>query len=86
MLHEAVENTTDSNLNSSLALLLLINQEEDLTITSRTRSYANHPQIMFKHLGTEDLSNSDYEQHTDTSSFSDGNESDDGTFANTFEN
>ncbi|RGB42531.1 hypothetical protein C1646_750862 [Rhizophagus diaphanus] len=34
MLHEAVENTTDLNLNSGLASLLLINQEEDLTITS----------------------------------------------------
>ncbi|UZN99383.1 uncharacterized protein OCT59_000660 [Rhizophagus irregularis] len=41
---------------------------------------------MLEHLGTEDLSNSDYEQHTDTSSSSDGNESDDGTFADTFEN
>ncbi|EXX77589.1 uncharacterized protein OCT59_021433 [Rhizophagus irregularis] len=114
MLHEAAENTTDSNLNSSLASLLLINQEEDSTITSleenlinedilifplneeilvitpfeedlttiplnekdnsttseynkneyiflprnRTRSYANHSQIMLKHSGTEDLSNS----------------------------
>ncbi|GET51492.1 hypothetical protein GLOIN_2v1792112 [Rhizophagus irregularis DAOM 181602=DAOM 197198] len=142
MLHEAAENTTDSNLNSGLASLLLINQEEDSTITSleenpinedilipplneeisvitpleedlttiplnekdnsttpeyneneyiflprsRTRSYANRPQIMLEHLGTEDLSNSDYEQHTDTSSSSDGNESDDGTFADTFEN
>ncbi|GET64913.1 uncharacterized protein LOC114460739 [Rhizophagus irregularis DAOM 181602=DAOM 197198] len=141
MLHEAAENTTDSNLNSGLASLLLINQEEDSTITSleenpinedilisplneeisvitpfeedsttiplnekdnsttpeyneneyiflprsRTRSYANRPQIMLEHSGTEDLSNSDYEQHTDTSS-SDGNESDDGTFADTFEN
>src|ERR1043165_9742307 len=51
----------------------------------RTRSYANRPQIMLEHSGTEDLSNSDYEQHTDTSS-SDGNESDDETFADTFEN
>ncbi|GBC45988.2 hypothetical protein GLOIN_2v1792112 [Rhizophagus irregularis DAOM 181602=DAOM 197198] len=51
----------------------------------RTRSYANCPQIMLEHSGTEDLSNSDYEQHTDTSS-SDGNESDDETFADTFEN
>ncbi|GBC17030.1 uncharacterized protein OCT59_026299 [Rhizophagus irregularis] len=140
MLHEAAENTTDSNLNSDLALLLLINKEEDLTITSleenminedilvppneeilvitsleedsttiplnekdnsttpeynkneyiflpqrSTRSYANCPQIMLEHSGTEDLSNSDYEQHTDTSS-SDGNESDDETFADTFEN
>ncbi|GET65198.1 hypothetical protein GLOIN_2v1480991 [Rhizophagus irregularis DAOM 181602=DAOM 197198] len=141
MLHEVAENTTDSNLNSGLASLLLINQEEDSTITSleenpinedilisplneeisvitpfeedsttiplnekdnsttpeyneneyiflprsRTRSYANRPQIMLEHSGTEDLSNSDYEQHTDTSS-SDGNESDDGTFADTFEN
>ncbi|GBC32907.2 hypothetical protein GLOIN_2v1775288 [Rhizophagus irregularis DAOM 181602=DAOM 197198] len=85
MLHEAAENTTDSNLNSGLASLLLINQEEDSTITSRTRSYANRPQIMLEHSGTEDLSNSDYEQHTDTSS-SDGNESNDGTFADTFEN
>ncbi|CAB4428198.1 unnamed protein product [Rhizophagus irregularis] len=131
MLHEAAENTTDSNLNSGLASLLLINQEEDSTITSleenpinedilistlneeisvitpfeedsttillnekdnsttpeyneneyiflprsRTRSYANCPQIMLEHSGTEDLSNSDYEQHTD-----------DGTFADTFEN
>ncbi|GET66370.1 hypothetical protein GLOIN_2v1883106 [Rhizophagus irregularis DAOM 181602=DAOM 197198] len=73
MLHEAAENTTDSNLNSGLASLLLINQEEDSTITSRTRSYANRPQTMLKHSGTEDLSNSDYKQHTDTSS-SDGNE------------
>ncbi|EXX62178.1 hypothetical protein RirG_164250 [Rhizophagus irregularis DAOM 197198w] len=40
---------------------------------------------MLEHSGTEDLSNSDYEQHTDTSS-SDGNESDDETFADTFEN
>ncbi|PKK57824.1 hypothetical protein RhiirC2_797342, partial [Rhizophagus irregularis] len=47
----------------------------------RTRSYANRLQIMLEHSGTEDLSNSDYEQYTDTSS-SDGNE----TFANTFEN
>ncbi|GBC19806.2 hypothetical protein GLOIN_2v1786147 [Rhizophagus irregularis DAOM 181602=DAOM 197198] len=141
MLHEAAENTTDSNLNSGLASLLLINQKEDSTITSleenpinedilisplneeisvitpfeedsttiplnekdnsttpeyneneyiflprsRTRSYANRPQIMLEHSGTEDLSNSDYEQHTDTSS-SDGNESDDRTFADTFEN
>ncbi|GET66365.1 hypothetical protein GLOIN_2v1786147 [Rhizophagus irregularis DAOM 181602=DAOM 197198] len=141
MLHEAAENTTDSNLNSGLASLLLINQEEDSTITSleenpinedilvpplneeisvitpleedsttiplnekdnlttpeynkneyiflprrRTRSYANRPQTMLKHSGTEDLSNSDYKQHTDTSS-SDGNESDDETFADTFEN
>ncbi|CAB5395538.1 unnamed protein product [Rhizophagus irregularis] len=141
MLHEAAENTTDSNLNSGLALLLLINQEEDLTITSleenlinkdilisllneeisvitpfeedlttiplnekdnsttpeynkneyiflsqsHTKSYANRSQIMLEHLGTEDLSNSDYEQHTDTSS-SNGNELDDGTFADTFEN
>ncbi|CAB4433216.1 unnamed protein product [Rhizophagus irregularis] len=130
MLHEAAENTTDSNLNSDLASLLLINQEEDSTITSleensinedilipplneeisvitpleedsttiplnekdnsttpeyneneyiflprsRTRSYANRPQIMLEHSGTEDLSNSDYEQHTDTSSSSDGND------------
>ncbi|CAB4434755.1 unnamed protein product [Rhizophagus irregularis] len=142
MLHEAAENTTDSNLNSGLASLLLINQEENSTITSleenlinedilipplneeisvitpleedsttiplnekdnsttpeyneneyiflpqsRTRSYTNRPQIMLEHSGTEDLSNSDYEQHTDTSSSSDGNESDDGTFADTFEN
>ncbi|CAB4401782.1 unnamed protein product [Rhizophagus irregularis] len=141
MLHEATENTTDSNFNSGLASLLLINQEEDSTITSleenlinedilvpplneeisvitpleedlttiplnekdnlttpeynkneyiflprrHTRSYANRSQIMLEHLGTEDLSNSDYEQHTDTSS-SDGNESDDETFADTFEN
>ncbi|CAB5216352.1 unnamed protein product [Rhizophagus irregularis] len=140
MLHEAAENTTDSNLNSGLASLLLINQEEDSTITSLeenlinedilvlpneeisvitlleedsttiplnekdnsttpeynkneyiflprkcTRSYANCPQIILEHSGTEDLSNSDYEQHTDTSS-SDGNESDDETFADTFEN
>ncbi|CAB5188907.1 unnamed protein product [Rhizophagus irregularis] len=41
MLHEAVENTTDSNLNSSLALLLLINQEEDLTITSLEENLIN---------------------------------------------
>ncbi|CAB5379482.1 unnamed protein product [Rhizophagus irregularis] len=34
MLHEAAENTTDSNLNSGLASLLLINQEKDSTITS----------------------------------------------------
>ncbi|GBC19847.1 hypothetical protein RIR_jg26951.t1 [Rhizophagus irregularis DAOM 181602=DAOM 197198] len=34
MLHEAAKNTTDSNLNSGLASLLLINQEEDSTITS----------------------------------------------------
>ncbi|EXX68992.1 hypothetical protein RirG_100030 [Rhizophagus irregularis DAOM 197198w] len=34
MLHEAAENTTDSNLNSSLVSLLLINQEENSTITS----------------------------------------------------
>ncbi|EXX55258.1 hypothetical protein GLOIN_2v1792112 [Rhizophagus irregularis DAOM 181602=DAOM 197198] len=51
-----------------------------------TRSYANRPQIMLEHSGTENLSNSDYEQHTDTSSSSDGNESDDETFADTFEN
>ncbi|CAB5198544.1 unnamed protein product [Rhizophagus irregularis] len=142
MLHEAAKNTTDLNLNSSLASLLLINQEEDSTITSleenlinedilisllnkemlvitpfeedlttislnekdnsitpeyneneyiflprsRIRSYANRSQIMLEHSGTEDLSNSDYEQHTDTSSSSNGNESDDGTFADTFEN
>ncbi|CAB4388848.1 unnamed protein product [Rhizophagus irregularis] len=142
MLHEVAENTTDLNLNSGLASLLLINQEEDSTITSleenlinedilvpplneeisvitslkenlttiplnekdnltipeyneneyiflprrRTRSYANRPQIMLEHSETEDLSNSDYEQHTDTSSSSDGNESDDETFADTFEN
>ncbi|CAB4424929.1 unnamed protein product [Rhizophagus irregularis] len=141
MLHEAAENTTNSNLNSGLASLLLINQEGDSTIISleetlinedilipplneeisvitpleedlttiplnekdnsitpeyneneyiflprrRTRSYANHLQIMLEHSGTEDLSNSNYKQHTDTSS-SDGNESDDETFADTFEN
>ncbi|CAB4399164.1 unnamed protein product [Rhizophagus irregularis] len=129
MLHEVAENTTDLNLNSGLASLLLINQEEDSTITSleenpinedilvpplneeisvitfleedsitiplnekdnltipeynenkyiflprrRIRSYANHPQIMLEYSGAEDLSNSNYEQHTDTSS-SDGNE------------
>ncbi|GET55948.1 hypothetical protein RIR_jg26539.t1 [Rhizophagus irregularis DAOM 181602=DAOM 197198] len=61
---------------SSLTSLLLINQEEDSTITSHTRSYANRPQIMLEHSETEDLSNSDYKQHTDTSSSSDGNESD----------
>ncbi|CAB5379684.1 unnamed protein product [Rhizophagus irregularis] len=120
MLYEAAENITDLNLNSGLASLLLINQEEDLTITSleenlinedilvspneeisvitplekdsttiplnkkdnlttpeyneneyiflpqkRTKSYANCPQIMLEHSGTEDLSNSDYEQHTE---------------------
>ncbi|PKC62412.1 hypothetical protein RhiirA1_465162 [Rhizophagus irregularis] len=43
---------------------------------SHTRSYANRPQIMLEHSETEDLSNSDYKQHTDTSSSSDGNESD----------
>jgi hypothetical protein len=130
LLHEATENTTDSNLNSGLASLSLINQEEDSTITSlkenliitslneeilniiplnekisnilslneeisvitpleedttiipldekdnsttseynknkyiflprsRTRSYANHLQIILEHSGTEYLSNSD---------------------------
>ncbi|CAB4421312.1 unnamed protein product [Rhizophagus irregularis] len=125
MLHEAAENTTDSNLNSGLASLLLINQEEDSTITtleenpinedilipplneeisvitpleedsttiplnekdnSITPEYNENEYIFLPQRRTEDLSNSDYEKHTNTSS-SDGNESDDETFADTFEN
>ncbi|EXX57968.1 hypothetical protein RirG_202190 [Rhizophagus irregularis DAOM 197198w] len=41
MLHKAAENTTDSNLNSDLASLLLINQEEDSTITSLEENLIN---------------------------------------------
>ncbi|CAB4385796.1 unnamed protein product [Rhizophagus irregularis] len=41
MLHKAAENTTDLNLNSGLASLLLINQEENSTITSLEKNPIN---------------------------------------------
>ncbi|PKK61536.1 hypothetical protein RhiirC2_791668 [Rhizophagus irregularis] len=91
MLHEVAENTTDSNLNSEEDSTTIPLNEKDNSTTPeyneneyiflprrRTRSYANHSQIILEHSGTEDLSNSDYKQYTDTFS-SDGNESDDET-------
>src|SRR6185369_17783297 len=54
MLHEAAENTTDSNLNSGLALLLLINQEEDSTITSLEENPINED-ILISPLNEEIL-------------------------------
>ncbi|CAB4399178.1 unnamed protein product [Rhizophagus irregularis] len=65
MLHEAAENTTDSNLNSSLASLLLINQEEDSTITSLEENLINED-ILISLLNKEILVITPFEEDSTT--------------------
>ena len=55
MLHEVTENTTDLNLNSGLASLLLINQEEDLTITLLEKNLINEDLLIIPPLNEEIL-------------------------------
>ncbi|PKY28887.1 hypothetical protein RhiirB3_445270, partial [Rhizophagus irregularis] len=65
MLHEAAKNTTDLNLNSSLASLLLINQEEDSTITSLEENLINED-ILISLLNKEMLVITPFEEDLTT--------------------